>query len=61
MRNDPRHHRMLLVAVTGRQLHTDFLETWEAGYDAHLVKPVTMQMLERLANRLFGRRVQSGA
>lgn len=61
VRGDFKNRRLLLVAVTGRQQHTDFLETWEAGYDAHLVKPVTLAMLERLAQRLYGRRVESGA
>jgi CheY-like chemotaxis protein len=54
MRQDPRHRRVLLVALTGRQGDADFLHTWRAGFDAHLVKPVTIEMLSSIARRLPG-------
>ena len=52
VRRLPEYRRTLLVAVTGRQAHEDFLHTWDAGFDAHLVKPVTVEMLRALARRL---------
>jgi len=55
VRQLPEYRRTLLVAVTGRQAHDDFLSTWDAGFDAHLVKPVTMEMLRALARRLSQR------
>ena len=55
VRQNPRFRRILLVAVTGRDGREDFLGTWEAGFDAHLVKPVTMEMLHSFARRLSGR------
>jgi two-component system CheB/CheR fusion protein len=64
VRRDPRYRQVLLFALTGWQDHGDFLRSWEAGFDAHLVKPVTMEMLESLARRLFDRdtrREQAGA
>jgi CheY-like chemotaxis protein len=64
VRRDPRYRRVLLFALTGWQAQADFIRTWEAGFDAHLVKPVTMEMLESLARRLSdraARREQAGA
>jgi CheY-like chemotaxis protein len=64
VRQNPRFRRLLLVAVTGRQEPQDFLRTWDAGFDAHLVKPVTTEMLRSVAGRLAARcaeRHQSGA
>jgi CheY-like chemotaxis protein len=60
LRQIPEYRRTLLVAVTGRQAHEDFLRTFEAGFDAHLVKPVTMEMLRALARRLTGRFADQG-
>jgi two-component system CheB/CheR fusion protein len=64
VRRDPRLWGILLVAVTGHQEHATVLRTWEAGYDAHLVKPVTVEMLQSVARRVSGRRAgqeRSGA
>jgi CheY-like chemotaxis protein len=58
VRRTPRLRRTLLVAVTGRQEHEDFLRTWDAGFDAHLVRPVTAEMLHAFARRLCGRRAR---
>jgi CheY-like chemotaxis protein len=60
VRQDPRYRQVLLFAVTGWQDQADFLRTWEAGFDAHLVKPVTVEMLQALARRLSHRGVRSG-
>jgi CheY-like chemotaxis protein len=64
IRQNPRFRRTLLVAVTGRQEQEDLLRTWDAGFDAHLVKPLTMEMLQALARRISARcagQRQSGA
>jgi CheY-like chemotaxis protein len=55
VRADSRYRRVLLIAVTDRASPADFLETWTAGFDAHLVKPVTAEMLAALARRLADR------
>jgi CheY-like chemotaxis protein len=60
VRRDPRYRQVLLFALTGWQDPADFLRTWEAGFDAHLVKPVTMEMLHALARRLSTRVARSG-
>jgi CheY-like chemotaxis protein len=60
VRRLPEYRRTVLVAVTGRQAHEDFLRTWDAGFDAHLVKPVTMEMLRALARRLSPRAADQG-
>lgn len=51
MRQDPRHRRVLLIAITGRDSHADFLDTWAAGFDAHLVKPVTPEVVASIVRR----------
>ena len=57
MRTTPRYRKVLLIAVTGRQQHTDFADTWRAGFDGHLVKPVAAEALEALVQRLARRTV----
>ena len=59
VRRDPRYRQVLLFALTGWQAEADFRRTWEAGFDAHLVKPVTMEMLHSLARRLSDRAVRT--
>lgn len=59
VRRNPRFRRIPLVAVTGRQEQEDFLQTWDAGFDAHLVKPVTVEMLQSLARRFSWRSGQT--
>ncbi len=59
VRRNPRFRRIPLVAVTGRQEQEDFLQTWDAGFDAHLVKPVTVEMLQSLARRFSWRSGQA--
>jgi CheY-like chemotaxis protein len=63
VRQSAKLRRMVLVAVTGRRDHSDFLATLDAGFDAHLVKPITLEMLQAFARRLAGRcgQQQSGA
>jgi CheY-like chemotaxis protein len=59
VRRNPRFRRIPLVAVTGRREQDDFLQTWDAGFDAHLVKPVTVEMLQSLARRFSWRSGQT--
>jgi CheY-like chemotaxis protein len=60
MRANPQYRRVLLVAVTGRARDADVLETFSAGSDAHLVKPVTVEILAGLARRVDDRRLATG-
>jgi CheY-like chemotaxis protein len=60
VRRDPRYRGVLLFALTGWQDQADFLRTWEAGFDAHLVKPITMEMVRSLAGRLTGQAASGG-
>jgi two-component system, response regulator len=52
VRCDPRHRAVLLMAVTGRSSQSDLLETWRVGFDGHLLKPVTSEMLNSVVHRL---------
>jgi len=52
MRRNPRYRRVLLIAVTGRETDADFMDTWGAGFDGHLVKPLTPEALEAVARRV---------
>jgi len=55
MRAEPQYRRVVLVAVTGRDRQSAFLDTWTAGFHAHLAKPITVEALTALARRLSGR------
>jgi CheY-like chemotaxis protein len=44
-----------LVALTGYGTATDRLRTQEAGFTAHLVKPVRFADVHELLDRLLGR------
>ena len=43
-----------LVALTAIRDPIAYTRTWNAGYDAHLEKPLTLKKLEDLAARLLG-------
>jgi CheY-like chemotaxis protein/two-component sensor histidine kinase len=45
LRSDPRTHGILLVAMTGYGQPDDRRRTAEAGFEAHIVKPVTSDQL----------------
>jgi CheY-like chemotaxis protein len=45
-------HRVALVAVTGFSQQKDQQRAFEAGFDAHLVKPVSAERLEQLLAEL---------
>jgi CheY-like chemotaxis protein len=44
--------RLLLVALTGWSQEEDRRRSREAGFDAHLVKPVAVDVIEALLTRL---------
>jgi CheY-like chemotaxis protein len=54
MRQDPRYRRVLLVALTGRGGSKAMSQTWIGGFDVHLVKPITIEALGTIAQRLSG-------
>jgi CheY-like chemotaxis protein len=51
LRRTPPFHRILTVAVTGLSGPLDFAATREAGFDDHLVKPVSADMLAPVLER----------
>jgi CheY-like chemotaxis protein/two-component sensor histidine kinase len=48
LRDDPRTRSTMLVAVTGYGQSEDRRKSSEAGFDAHLVKPVTSERLDEV-------------
>ena len=48
LRQDPRRDRTLLVAQTGWGQEPDRRRSVEAGFDHHMVKPLSMDFLERI-------------
>lgn len=54
IRDNPPEHSFKLVALTGYGQEEDIKRTKEAGFDAHLVKPVEMKLLEGLLGQLGG-------
>jgi CheY-like chemotaxis protein len=56
IRADRELRNVQLVALTGYGQPEDRKRTAEAGFDAHLVKPVDLQALDRLLGRVAARR-----
>jgi CheY-like chemotaxis protein len=56
LRRRPPFHRTLTVAVTSLSLPSDMAATREAGFDGHLVKPVTGEMIAQLLARAVAER-----
>ena len=48
MRTDPDLSRVTLVALTGYAGPDDVAKAKEAGFDAHLAKPATLEALQRV-------------
>jgi CheY-like chemotaxis protein len=48
LRANPRHRRVLLIALTGRGWETDTVDTWRVGFDRLLEKPVRGEILAQL-------------
>jgi CheY-like chemotaxis protein len=54
LRRTPPFHRIFTVAVTGLSGPLDFAATRAAGFDDHLVKPMSVEMLARVLERAVG-------
>ncbi|WOB07790.1 ATP-binding protein [Piscinibacter gummiphilus] len=52
LRRDPRHAPALLIAVTGRGAREDQRRSLDAGFDAHLTKPVGYDAVRQVLSRL---------
>jgi two-component system CheB/CheR fusion protein len=61
LRGDPRHARMLLIALTGYGQAADRAAAREAGFDEHLVKPVQGEQLLALLSEMQGRAAELSA
>ncbi len=51
IRSDATHPGLTLIAVTGYGQHSDRARTKEAGFDAHLIKPVKFEELIELLSK----------
>ena len=51
LRRDARHREIMIVAVTGPRQPRDMALARKAGFDGHVVKPVTAAALARLLDR----------
>jgi CheY-like chemotaxis protein len=60
LRADARLPRMLVIAVTGLVTFTAVSSSLDAGFDGHVVKPLTRDILGRLLDRLTGAGSQEG-
>jgi len=56
IRSEPRHARMILIALTGYGQAADRVAAREAGFDEHLVKPVQGEQLLALLGEMQGSR-----
>jgi PAS domain S-box-containing protein len=61
VRQDSRLKGVVLVALTGYGRDEDKRKAIEAGFDDHLVKPLTVETFQKLLGRLEARRGPSGA
>jgi len=53
LRGDPKFGRTLTIAVTGLGRPVDVMAAREAGFDGHIVKPLTAATLARLLDRAW--------
>jgi CheY-like chemotaxis protein len=53
LRADPKLRSIRVVAVTALGSDEDILRTWKAGFDGHLVKPVDLDLITSLLERVF--------
>jgi len=52
IRHEPRYAQVRLVALTGWGGEADRARTREAGFDAHLTKPATVEAIEEVLGRI---------
>jgi two-component system CheB/CheR fusion protein len=55
LRQDAGHGHIPVIALTGSATDRALISTLEAGFDAHLVKPVTDEALHAQIHRVLGR------
>jgi two-component system, chemotaxis family, CheB/CheR fusion protein len=60
VRTDTTLCRVPVIAVSGRDGHSGYMESRAAGFDGHLVKPVTRDLLETHLARIFWPRAEQG-
>jgi CheY-like chemotaxis protein len=60
LRCTPPFHRILTVAVTGLSSPFDIAATRAAGFDGHVVKPISFEMIARLLERCRGHPMPEG-
>lgn len=53
LRDQPHLSRIPVIAVTALGGQADVMRTWEAGFNAHLVKPIDYDTLRRQLERLL--------
>jgi CheY-like chemotaxis protein len=53
LRDQPHLSRIPVIAVTALSGQADIMRTWEAGFNAHLVKPIDYDTLRRQLERLL--------
>lgn len=58
LRNHPQCKDVLLIAISGYGQESDRQRTQDAGFDAHLVKPVDIQKVQEVLGALARRRAQ---
>jgi CheY-like chemotaxis protein len=60
LRRDRRFERILTIAVTGLGGPIDIAMTREAGFDGHVVKPITAEAVAQLLDRAWDARDAGG-
>jgi CheY-like chemotaxis protein len=53
LRADPRSRHVRVVAVTALDSDEDVARTWAAGFDGHVVKPIDLELMTTLLERVF--------
>src|SRR5258706_10319234 len=59
VRADPRHHQLIIVAVTASAMKSDIAAALEAGCDAFVSKPINTRTLIPTLTGLLARRKQA--
>jgi two-component system, chemotaxis family, CheB/CheR fusion protein len=53
LRRSPRHSRLAVIAVSALGEYADVYQTWSAGFDGHLAKPVDVDVLVGAVKRVL--------